>query len=650
MIKAVPAKPKKRGIFFKLRVLPLDTVLDVPAGTTIIEAIQKAGLPIMATCGGKGTCGDCLIQIREGWIDGQSFAALSDELRKQQYALACRTSVHDNLTIFLPKYEPLDIKAVFSSKYFEGHKNAVSGSCEIDSVVRQVSLQLPPPSLDNNSSDLKRLRQEILKKEGIRISSCEYSTMKKLAQTIRKNNGRLVAVLFKSEESWALLDVRAEKGEEKIFGIACDIGTTTVVLHIVDLERGEIVGTASSLNQQITRGEDIISRIDYAQRPARLRELRNLIAVTINHLIEKAAQSCRISPSDIYYASFAGNTTMIHLFLNLDPRYLREEPYVPTFNDVPILSNRTLKLKMNPEARAYFAPAVGSYVGGDITAGLLCTPILRDSPKISLFIDAGTNGELVVGNKEWLMTCACSAGPAFEGGGVKCGMPATLGAIEKIRLNDKGEPDYSVIGGTKPKGLCGSGMVDLLAELFVHGFIDRLGKFTEKTRKTRFFKNETDGGFLIEKPSRGFWGRALLITEKDIANLIRTKAAVFSACSLLLKNVGLPFDKIDALYIAGGFGQHLDVENAIRIGLLPDLGRDRFHYLGNTSLLGAYLILLNGKNRALVEELAEEMTYIELNTESNYMNEYTGALFLPHTQMEYFPSLKKQGGRPVVRN
>lgn len=637
---------KKQDRFIKLRVLPLDTVLDVPAGTTILEAIRKAGLPIHSTCGGKGTCGDCLVQIIAGGFHSKSSAALPDELRKRHYALACLTSVRDHLSIFLPKFEPLEIKTVSSLKYFEDHKNAISGAYEIDPVIRKVSLQLPPPSLDNNSSDLKKLRQELLKKEEIKISSCEYSVLKKLARTVRKKNGRIAAVLFKSEDSWTLLDVRAEEGEEKIFGIACDIGTTTVVLHIVDLERGEIVGTASSLNQQITRGEDIISRIDYAQRPARLRELRNFIAVTINHLIEKAAQSCRISSSDIYYASFAGNTTMIHLFLNLDPRYLREEPYVPTFNDVPILSNRTLRLKMNPEARAYFAPAVGSYVGGDITAGLLCTPILKDSKKIFLFIDAGTNGELVVGNKEWLMTCACSAGPAFEGGGIKCGMPATAGAIEEIRLNDKGEPEYSVIGRTKPKGLCGSGMVDLLAELFVHGFIDRHGKFTEKARTTRFFKSETDEGFLIEKPGRGYWGRALLITEKDIANLIRTKAAVFSACSLLLKNVGLTFDKIDGLCIAGGFGQHLDVGNAVRIGLLPDLGREKFHYLGNTSLLGATLILLSDKNRALVKDISERMTYIELNAEPNYMDEYTGALFLPHTQMEYFPSLKKKAGDP----
>ncbi|UCC38570.1 MAG: DUF4445 domain-containing protein [Candidatus Aminicenantes bacterium] len=296
---------------------------------------------------------------------------------------------------------------------------------------------------------------------------------------------------------------------------------------------------------------------------------------------------------------------------------------------------------MNHEGRIHCSPAVGSYVGGDITAGLLCTPLLRDSKKISLFIDAGTNGELVVGNKEWLMTCACSAGPAFEGSGIKCGMPAVEGAIEKLEIKADDKLEYTIIRGGKPKGLCGSGLVDLLAELFVHGYIDRHGKFKEKKTKKRLVESEEGIGFLILEGNKSFWGKDLIITEKDISNLIRTKGAIFSATSLLLKNVGLRFEKIDSYYIAGGFGQHLNIENAIRIGLLPDLERNRFHYLGNTSLLGAHLILLSDKNENLVNEISEKMTYIELNTEPNYMNEYTGAIFLPHTDMKSFPSVNR---------
>jgi uncharacterized 2Fe-2S/4Fe-4S cluster protein (DUF4445 family) len=285
---------------------------------------------------------------------------------------------------------------------------------------------------------------------------------------------------------------------------------------------------------------------------------------------------------------------------------------------------------------------VGSYVGGDITAGLLCTPILGEAEKISIFIDVGTNGELVVGNKDWLMTCACSAGPAFEGSGIKCGMPASEGAIEALRIKEDGRITYNIIDSTAPRGLCGSGLVDLLAELFIQGYIDRSGKFTEKIARERIVQTEEGAGFLVERGRHTFWGKDLVITEKDIANLIRTKGAVYSASSLLLKSAGLPFDRIDAFYIAGGFGQNLNIENAIRIGLLPDLERGKFHYLGNTSLFGAYLILISDRNREVVNRLSEKMTYFELNTEPRYMNEYTGALFLPHTDLTLFPSVKPQ--------
>jgi uncharacterized 2Fe-2S/4Fe-4S cluster protein (DUF4445 family) len=465
--------------------------------------------------------------------------------------------------------------------------------------------------------------------------------MKKLANAVRKDKGKISVILFKSGNEETIIDIIPQSEGKKLYGLTCDIGTTTVALHLVNLSNGKIESTVSSLNQQITGGEDIISRINYAQKPGGLRKLHELIILTINNLIEMASRSAQIAPSDIYYASLSGNTTMFHLLLNLEPRYIREEPYVPTFNEVPSILSRELGLKMNYEGRIHCAPAVGSYVGGDITAGLLCTPFLRDSKKISLFIDAGTNGELVVGNKDWLVTCACSAGPAFEGSGIKCGMPASEGAIEEIKMLGSGKLEYKVIGGTKPKGICGSGLVDLLAELFTHGYVDRHGKYNEKKAIKKIIEAEEGKGFIIEEGKNSFWVKNLVITENDISNLIRTKGAVFSACSLLLKNVGLSFDKIDSFYIAGGFGQHLNVENAIRIGLLPDLERDRFHYLGNSSLLGAYLILLSDKNSGLAEEVAQKMTYIELNTEPNYMNEFTGALFLPHTDIKLFPSVRQ---------
>lgn len=626
---------------YKVKFFPFESTVSVSSGTSILDAARKANLPVKTTCGGKGTCGDCVVRVLSGTYQSKHSAALSEELFRQGYALACQTEVNDNLTIQLPQFQELSIKIVSSSEFFEEHKNNISGIYEINPVVKSISLRIAPPTLEDNYSDLKRLEREFRTKLATEDLNCEYSVLRKLAHVVREEKGEITIVVFRSGQSWTIIDVKAAKAAKNIYGLACDIGTTTVVLYLVELTSGKILSTASSYNQQLKCGEDIISRINYAQKPDRLQELHNLIVMTVNNLIDKATRSAKISTADIYSASVSGNTTMIHLFLNLEPRYIREEPYVPTFNQVPIILSRDLGLKMNYEGKIYCGPAVGSYVGSDITAGLLCTPLVRDSKKISLFIDAGTNGELVVGNSDWLMTCACSAGPAFEGSGIKCGMPATEGAIEQLKTKNNGELEYKVINGSKPKGLCGSGLVDLLAELFVHGYIDRHGKLNVQKAKARLVEDETGIGFLIEKGNNSYWGKDLIITEKDISNLIRTKGAVFSACSLLLKNAGLTFDKIDAFYIAGGFGQHLNIENSIRIGLLPDLERNKFHYIGNSSLLGAYLILLSDKNREMVNEISKKMTYIELNTEPSYMNEYTGALFLPHTKMELFPSIKQ---------
>jgi len=500
-------------------------------------------------------------------------------------------------------------------------------------------LKLFSPTLEDNYSDLKRIERELRNKIAADHLHCEYSVLKKLAHSVRKSQGKISIILFKSGEQEIIIDVFPQSAGE-ILGIACDIGTSTVALHLVDLQNGKILSSASSFNHQIKGGEDVISRINYAQKEGRLQELHDLIIGTINHLVEKTTATARVASSEIYYASVSGNTTMTHLFLNLEPRFIREEPYVPTLNQVPLISAQDVGLNVNPEARITCAPAVGSYVGGDITAGLLCTPILRVPDRNSLFIDVGTNGELVLGNKDWLMTCACSAGPAFEGGGIACGMPASAGAIEGIKIHDDGQLEYKVIDNLEPKGLCGSGLVDLLAELFIQGYIDRNGKFDELKTKEMIVETEAGKGFLVEKGQNSFWGKDLVITEKEISHLIRAKGAVYSACSVLLKNSGLDYRKIDSFYIAGGFGQHLNIENAVRIGLLPDVDRQKFHYLGNSSLLGAYLILLSDKNRDQVNKVSDKMTYLELNTEPSYMNEYTGALFLPHTDMNLFPSVK----------
>ena len=673
----LPSKNPGNKEGFRIRFLPFDVTVEAPPDSTLLEAARAAGLPLNTACGGKGTCGKCLVRITDGEHDARPSSSLPSRLLKEGYALSCLTRVKDHLTVVLPRFQEIIIRNVLSSRFLEEHKNTISGTFEIDPPVEKLDVDLPPPSLDDQGSDLRRLERALRNKRpireldtfdgakrrfsnrgkergsgstlsiprasdlGVERVDCEYSALRKLAHAVRAKEGKTTAVLFRSGATWTVLDVEPSAPGKRICGLACDLGTTTVVLHLVDLESGEVLGTASTLNPQVARGEDVISRIQYARKPGHLKELNDLIIGAVNHLIDKAVLASRVAAGDIYYASFSGNTTMAHLFLGLEPRYIREEPYVPTFNGLPFFRAGDLGLKTNPAARVTLAPAVGSYVGGDITAGILFTPLYRDPEKISLFIDAGTNGELVVGNREWLMTCACSAGPAFEGGGTRCGMPAAEGAIEKITLEGSGRAVYQVIGNTKPKGLCGSGLIDLLAELFFHGYVDRQGKFNAPKAGERLLHDAEGPAFLIEEGKNTFWGTDLIITERDIANLIRTKAAIFSACLLLLKKAGLTFDKIDAFYVAGGFGENLSIPNAIRIGLLPDLERNKFSYLGNTSLLGAYLICLSEGNRRLVSDIADKMTYLELNTDPGYMNEYMGAMFLPHTQIDLFPSVRR---------
>jgi len=632
---------QKEG-FFTVTFLPFGVQIQSEAKATILDAALKAGATIFATCGGKGTCGDCAVQVISGDVKEKKAFSLPKQLAAQGYVLACQTEISNDVVVKLPRYDEVSIKSVTGSEYFEDQKDNLSGVFEVAPPIKKIALGLPAPTLEDNYSDLKRIERELLKKHGISDTECEFSVLQKLAESLRKDNGNVSVVLLSLDGKWNIIDVFPQSQPSGIFGICCDIGTSTVVLQLIDLKNGKVLSTASSYNLQIQCGEDIISRIIYSQKPGRLDELQALIVKTINRLIEKVSQACQIDPSQIYLSSLSGNTTMIHLLLKLDPRYIREEPYVPTVNRIPLVLARDLGLLTHTEARTYCAPAIGSYVGGDITSGLLNTPVLNEKEKISMFIDAGTNGELVVGNQEWLMTCACSTGPAFEGSGTSCGMSAVTGAIENIKLNESGEPAYNVIGNTKPKGVCGSGLVDILAELFVHGFIDRHGKFLEKQARDRLVDTDYGKGFLIEFAENSYWGKDIVITEKDISNLIRAKGAVYSACSLLLKNVGLEFKMIDSFYIAGGFGQSLNVENSIRIGLLPDLERRRFKYIGNSSLLGAYLLLLSEKNRKIVDTITSKMTYVELNTESSYMHEFTGSLFLPHTELKLFPTVERE--------
>jgi uncharacterized 2Fe-2S/4Fe-4S cluster protein (DUF4445 family) len=621
--------------------LPSSKSGTVPAGTRLSDvASMITETDLHLECGGKGTCGKCIVDLVSGSVEvkGRKLSAAAGKPPRQ--VLSCQSTVCADATVVI---KPSMAASMSLGKDIVAIDPALlPDKKDISPIIIKVVFRVEQPSLEQNLSDFQRLERQIQKEtgsaEGVR---CGLGLLRTLADVLRKQDGLVTVRLRDDGGTLAIASIAAgDVSSTADIGIACDIGTTTVSVHCIDLETAAVLSSKSDYNAQIRRGADIISRIEYAKTGHRLEEMRNLVLSTINGLIAEACKEIKIKGDTVYNMAIAGNTTMVHLLLGLPPGHIRESPYVPTVNAPSYLSAADIGLDINPDAAVTFAPGVGSYVGGDITSGLITTPMMSERERISLFMDIGTNGELAVGNAEFLMTCACSAGPAFEGSGIKCGMRAATGAIESFEIGpDLDDIRYGVIGKGKPSGICGSGLISLIGELYIKGIIDHSGKIADKAPASRITLIEGTKGLVLVKERDALHQKDIVITEADIDNLIRTKAAIYAACDLLLSNVGLTFESITHVYIAGGFGRFIDIEKAVRIGLLPDLPRDKFTYLGNSSLTGAALALLSKTRRDELAKLARRMTYIDLSSDHRYMDAYVAALFLPHTDMSRFPSV-----------
>ncbi len=630
----------------KIVFVPQNKSITVPENSDLIDAVHEAGFDIDIPCGGKGACGKCAVKVHAGSVKTEESGKLSKEKRDKGYVLACKTKIADtSITIEIPAQACKDQDTFFES--LEHLAQATSAAFpkeeDYDSGVKQISITVPKAQLEEGLADLDRIEKVLRSKMGNMTRDYSLFSMQKIAQTVREDGGNLCITLVDDKEGFKIIDVSPPNNKGEAYGLAIDLGTTSVSTILVSLSENKVVGATSSYNEQISCGLDIISRINYAKKPARLQELAKRAVNTINRQIRQLTDEHGVRQETIYSVSLSGNTTMVHLLLGLLPEYIRIEPYTPTLLTVPTISARTVGLVCNPEAPLYCAPAVGSYVGGDITAGLLCTDIIEQRDLLSLYIDIGTNGEIVLGNREFLMTCACSAGPAFEGGGIEFGMRAASGAIDRVSVDPQtGQATYSVIGKGKPLGLCGSGLITLVASLFSTGWLDAAGKFDQtRTSKALVKEGRQCRYVLVPEDESGIDG-PIYLSEHDVENVVRTKAAIYSATALLCKQLEIEPADLQAIYIAGGFGQFLDMESAITLGLLPDLPRDRFHYVGNASLIGSYLALVSKKHQKKQQELAQMMTYVELNTDPAYMDQYTAALFIPHTDRALFPSVKNQ--------
>jgi uncharacterized 2Fe-2S/4Fe-4S cluster protein (DUF4445 family) len=626
--------------------LPDNVSVTVDDNTSLFKAVKAAGLYVLSSCGGKGNCGKCKVIIKEGKTEsGKSRSFLSAEEAERGYVLACLSRVKSDLIVEIPPESRMQArhKIATGAKMDELIRlMQQAGGC-LESRISRVYLEINPPTIDDNIADYERLRRA-LDEKGFHASHLHmsYMMLSKLPHVLREGNWKVTVSVFNVTAVLEVLDIFPGDATRTRYGAAVDIGTTTVVVYLVDLTNGHIIGTASSYNSQVKCGDDVITRIVYATERNGLKELQELAVGNINSMLSELAEKNNVPPGMIDYIVVAGNTTMMHLFYGVDPQYIREEPYIPAATFFPIIRGKSVGFQFDPQTIIYSMPNVASYVGGDITAGVLVSQIHKQDA-VSLFIDIGTNGEIVLGNKDWLVTAACSAGPAFEGSGIKFGMRAMEGAIEEVEIDPETyEVNYRVIGDVKPIGICGSGMIDTLAEMYLNGVIDQKGKIREEIGSKRIRRGESGLEYVLAWRVESAINKEIVITEVDLDNLIRAKAAIYAGFSTLLAQMGMTFTDIEKLYIAGGFGRYIDVERAITIGMLPDLPVDKFQFLGNTSIMGAYYALLCDRLRDEAEEIAHRMTYMELSVSRSFMDEYLSALFLPHTDLNAFPTVKRE--------
>ena len=633
---------------------PSGIIIDVQANTTLLDAARRAGVEIDAPCGGKGTCGNCAVRIVSGRVDCESLGILTQTEIEQGFVPTCRTSINDSDVVV----EVPDQAGRFGGQFSDDDGIELVDAALLPTqadcrpLTEKINISVPPPQKADGLSDLDRLTRALQQRLGQQDIIVPLALMHYLADILRAGDGNLTVTLITEgpfaqtypsnsnsgiNRRYRVTAIDGKDSTGRHYGVAIDVGTTTVAVQLVDLSNMKVLSTCTDYNSQLSCGLDVISRIDYARRPDRREELRNRVLRTVNRLIEQSARRDQVEHFEIACAVVSGNTTMIHLLLGLNPEYIRLEPYTPTVLDVPFFTASEVGISINPPAPVLTSPAVGSYVGGDITAGILCTDLCNDSDDVCLFMDIGTNGEVLIGNREFLLTCACSAGPAFEGGGMKCGMRAAHGAIEKVEVDPStGRATCRTIGQVSPRGVCGSGMISLLAQLLKTGWIDAAGKLKRSEPSEAIQIDGRQAAYTLVTAKESATGRAITIDEHDIENIIRAKAALYAACALALKQVGMEFHNLRKVYIAGGFGRFLDLDAAITIGLLPNLPRDRFHFIGNASLAGSRMALVSEKHRERQYRQARRMTYMELTTEPAYMNEYTAALFLPHTNPDRF--------------
>ncbi|MGD9366420.1 MAG: ASKHA domain-containing protein [Desulfobacteraceae bacterium] len=636
---------------FKVTFLPYDTSIEVDAGESLIRAAMEAGVHINASCGGDGVCGKCRVMIEEGEVEEGISEHLSREDRDKGYRLACKALVGGDVVIRIPVESAIDTSVLLRKT---PRQTARVKQMNLDDIKEQglfvppmekLYLELPPPSASDNLPDISRLVNYLriqYDEGGLEIS---LPVIRKIPSVFREQDFKVtVTVARPVRPSGKNQIINVEPGDttDQNYAVAMDIGTTTIYGQVVNLITGEVLAEAGKFNGQISYGEDVISRIIYAEKPEGLEKIHQVVIDTVNQVLAKIIKRSGVARESISVLTLAGNTTMTQLLLKVEPRFIRRSPYVPASRIYPHIKARDLGIDLDDHVTALVYPQVSSYVGGDIVAGVMGSGMYR-TEKMTLFLDIGTNAEVVIGNRDWMACAACSAGPAFEGGGVEFGMRAAKGAIEDFSIDPETlEPMIVTIGSVRPKGICGSGLITMVAVLFEMGVINNQGKFDRDLGTPRIRQSKDVWEYVLAYKDETQIDRDIVINEIDIENLIRAKGAIYSGCMTLLTEVGMGPDDIEQIILAGGFGSYVDLEKAMVIGLLPEIDAERVVYVGNASLLGARMSALTNRIREEVVGVTNMMTNFELSETPSYMDNYVAALFLPHTDVDRFPRIKAQ--------
>lgn len=650
--------PKKHII----TILPDQVKLSVPFGSNLLDALTGAGIALDASCGGTGVCGQCRVRLVSGTLDAQPGVTQTAEDYDSGWRQACRSDVNGDATIEIPEESRIENEVIIerrptpSGQYLDRHTiESLNRGYTYDPTIKKVFLKLPPATAEDNVSDMTRLSRQLRHEHGIKHLQVDLEVLRSLPEAVRAADWEVTVTLIYARALDAFVDpkergaqrpvlIRVEPGDttKRHYALAFDIGTTTISGQVLDLATGRELCTINEWNSQVQYGADVIARIVYAMKPGGLETLQKRVVETINKVIAQLQMNCGVDPNEISHITAAGNTTMTHLLLKLTPRYLRESPYVPVMRRAGAVNARSLGIEVGPWARIYTVPCVASYVGGDIISGVLATGIYKRE-KVTLFIDIGTNAEIVVGNRDFLLCASASAGPAFEGGGISCGMHAGSGAIERFRIDPATcEVRFDTIRHLPARGLCGSGLINSVAALLEVGLIDQNGKINIASGHPIVKQGKNGPEIILAPAGRTESGADLTLNEGDIDNLMRAKAAMYAGYSTLLEHVGMTFDDVEDVFIAGNFGNSLDIENAITLGLLPDIDREKFKFVGNSSLLGARMLYWSSELLHDAERLGRIMTNVEFWDNNRFMEQYMAAMFFPHTDQASFKNVMER--------